>query len=120
MASDDPVYRAATTACLTAIVVMQVVNVHLCRTRRRSLRSGRLLSNRLITAGILLELGLILIIDYTRQGNALFGTAPIPFTTWLFVIPCAAAMLGLEELRKWVGRFRKPESRDVVATVAGR
>ena len=111
LSSDDPVYRAATTACLTAIVLMQVVNVHVCRTRRRSLRSERLLSNRLITAGILLELGLILVIDYTRQGNALFGTAPIPVTTWLFVIPCAAAMLGLEELRKWVVRFRKPEAR---------
>jgi magnesium-transporting ATPase (P-type) len=108
LSSDDPVYRAATTSCLTAIVIMQVVNVHACRTRRRSLRSERLLSNRLITAGILIELGLILLIDYTREGNALFGTAPIPFAVWLFVIPFAAAMLGLEELRKWIVRRQKP------------
>jgi magnesium-transporting ATPase (P-type) len=104
--SDDRVYRAATTACLTAIVLMQVVNVHLCRTRRRSIRSERFLSNHLVTAGIVIELGVILLIDYTRAGNALFDTAPIPLTTWLFVLPFAAAMLGLEELRKWVVRRR--------------
>ena len=30
----DPLYLQATTACLTAIIVMQVVNVFLCRSRR--------------------------------------------------------------------------------------
>ena len=109
LSADDRIYRAATTACLTAIVLMQVVNVHLCRTRRRSLRSERLLSNRLITAGILVELGLIVLIDYTTAGNALFGTAPIALTVWLFVIPFAAAMLALEELRKWVVRRHQAE-----------
>jgi magnesium-transporting ATPase (P-type) len=100
MSPDDRLYRAATTACLTAIVLMQVVNVHLCRTRRRSVFSERVFGNRLITAGIVIELILIALIDYTPVGNAVFGTAPIAFSVWMFVVPFAVGMLGLEELRK--------------------
>ena len=103
-------YRQATTACLTAIVLMQVVNVHLCRSRRASLFTISLLGNRLIAAGILAELGVMLLIAYTEIGNRLFGTAPIPLWVWLGVIPLGLAMLGLEEIRKALlrGRFRGP------------
>jgi magnesium-transporting ATPase (P-type) len=52
LASTDVLYRQATAACLTAIVLMQVVNVHLCRSRRTALSSLPLFNNRLITAGI--------------------------------------------------------------------
>ena len=38
----------ATTACLTAIVLMQVVNVHLCRSRTASFLSLPLFNNRLV------------------------------------------------------------------------
>jgi magnesium-transporting ATPase (P-type) len=100
LSSTDAAYRQATTACLTAIVLMQVVNVYLCRSRRASLFSHPLFNNRLITAGIVAELGLILLIDYTAAGNGLFGTAPIPASVWLFILPFAVAMLGLEEIRK--------------------
>jgi magnesium-transporting ATPase (P-type) len=104
LASTDVLYRQATTACLTAIVLMQVVNVHLCRNGRASLFSMPLFNNRLITAGIVAELGLILLIDYTAVGNRLFGTAPIPLSVWLVMLPFAGGMLVLEELRKAVVR----------------
>ncbi len=43
----------------------------------------------------------------TRRGaNALFGTAPIPWRVWLFILPFALGMLALEELRKWIVRRR--------------
>jgi magnesium-transporting ATPase (P-type) len=98
--TDGTTYRQATTACLTAIVLMQVVNVHLCRSRTRSVFSVPFFSNRLITAGIVTELVAILLIDYTRIGQALFGTAPIGWTVWLFVLPFAIGMLLIEEGRK--------------------
>ena len=85
---------------------MQVVNVHLCRTRRRSLVSERPLGNRVITTGIVVELVLILLIDYTHWGNAMFGTAPIPVAVWALVLPFAAAMLLLEDARKAIVRSR--------------
>jgi len=50
--------KRATAVCLAAIVVMQVVNVFLCRDRERSAFAPGLASNRLLLAGIALELTL--------------------------------------------------------------
>jgi magnesium-transporting ATPase (P-type) len=102
----DRVYREATTACLTAIVLMQVLNVHLCRSRTASIFSQPLFSNRLITGGIVAEIAIILFIDYTSTGHAIFGTAPIDWRAWLVVLPFALGMLMLEETRKAVVRSR--------------
>ena len=85
---------------------MQVVNVHLCRSRRRSIASRPLFDNPLITLGIVAELALILAIDYTATGNAVFGTAPIASSVWLFILPLGAAMLLAEEGRKAIVRWR--------------
>jgi sodium/potassium-transporting ATPase subunit alpha len=106
LSASDPLYRQATTACLTAIVLMQVVNVHLCRSRTASVFGQPVFANRLITAGILMELVLILLIDYTSVGNRLFGTSPIGLSAWLVVLPFAMAMLVLEEVRKAIVRSR--------------
>jgi magnesium-transporting ATPase (P-type) len=83
-----------------------VVNVHLCRSRRTSFFSSSPFSNRLITAGIVTEIVVILLIDYTPIGHTLFGTAPIAWTAWLIVLPFAMAMLALEEARKAFVRSR--------------
>jgi calcium-translocating P-type ATPase len=100
----DPLYLQATTATLSAIIVMQVMNVFLCRSGRESLFRLGLFDNRLILAGIAAEIALIMAIDYTPWGNLVFGTAPIGLNVWLFVIPFAFAMLALEEIRKWMAR----------------
>ena len=104
LASNDPLYLQATTACLSAIVVMQVANVFLCRSNGRHVHFAGILNNKLILAGVAAEIVIILLIDYTRLGNALFGTHPISADVWLFMIPFALAMVALEELRKWVLR----------------
>ena len=97
----DPLYLQATAATLSAIIVMQVVNVFICRSDCASVFSRSLLDNRLILVGVAAEMVLILLIDYSPWGNALLGTLPIPAEVWLFVLPFAFAMLLLEELRKW-------------------
>jgi magnesium-transporting ATPase (P-type) len=102
--ASDPVYLQASTACLGAIVVMQIANVFICRSERKSVFVPRA-RNRLLTAGIALEVLLILLICYTPVGNAAFGTAPLPLSVWLFIAPFPFAMLALEELRKWVLRL---------------
>ena len=73
----DPLYLQATTATLTAIIVMQVMNVFLCRSGTESIFSQGPLGNRLILWGVAAEIALILAIDYTPWGNLVFGTAPI-------------------------------------------
>jgi magnesium-transporting ATPase (P-type) len=75
--------------------------------RRTSVFSLSLFSNRLITAGIVAEIVIILLIDYTPAGHALFGTAPLEWRTWLFVLPFAIAMVLLEEGRKAFVRSRR-------------
>ena len=100
----DPVYLQATSACLTAIVVTQIVNVFLCRSASRSLLATGLLGNRLIVWGVILEIAMVLLIDYTPWGNSLLGTSPVAGVVWLFIVPLAAGLLVLEELRKWLVR----------------
>ena len=104
LAVDDVVYLQATTACLIAIVVMQIVNVFLCRSASRSIVSTGLGGNAWIAWGVALEVALILLIAYTPLGNFLVGTAPVPGEVWLFVLPFAGVLLVLEELRKWIVR----------------
>jgi magnesium-transporting ATPase (P-type) len=104
----DPLYLQATTACLAAIVVTQVVNVWICRSERASVLAFGPRSNPLILWGIAVELGLLAAIMWLPLGQRLFGTAPIPAGAWRVMLPFAAMMLGLEELRKWMVRARRP------------
>ncbi len=100
----ENLYLQATTACLSAIIAMQVVNVFLCRHPSLSTFSRTHRRNRLIWYGIISELLLLMLIDYTPWGNALFGTAPIDGKVWLYIIAFMPAMLLIEELRKWLVR----------------
>lgn len=112
LAAQDPLYRQATTACLSAIVVMQMANVFLCRSEREPMLARGLFSNKLILAGISTEITIIALIDYTPWGNALFGTAPVPASVWLVCIAFAVAMLVTEETRKWIFRGLAARRRD--------
>ncbi len=106
LAADDPLYLQATTACLCSIIVMQIVNVFLCRSPTRSMFSMRLLDNRLILLGVALEAALMLIAVYWPVAQDLLGTAVVPAALWLLVVPFSAGMLVLDELRKWIVRRR--------------
>ena len=105
LARTDPLYLQATTACLTTIVMMQVMNVFLCRHPLKSSLSFGLFSNPLILLGVAAELLLLLLIVYTPTGNWLFGTAPLGADVWLLALAGALLMGVLEELRKaWLRR----------------
>jgi len=105
LANSDPLYLQATTACLATIVVMQMMNLLLCRHPRASTLRTRFSPNPLLWAGIAAELAAILMIVYTPAGNWLFGAAPLPAHVWLWALPFPFAMLAAEEARKaWVRR----------------
>jgi magnesium-transporting ATPase (P-type) len=106
LATTDPLYRQATTACLSAIIVMQIVNVYVCRSSVRSVFSMSFLDNPVIIAGVALEILLLIIFNYSSWGNLLLQTAPVPDELWLFLLPFAGGMLGLEELRKFFRRVQ--------------
>jgi sodium/potassium-transporting ATPase subunit alpha len=105
LARTAPLYLQATTACLTTIVVMQVMNVLLCRHPLKSSLSFGLFSNPLILLGIAVEMSVILFIVYAPAGNWLFDTAPLGGEVWLAAGAMAVLMWGLEEARKvWLRR----------------
>jgi calcium-translocating P-type ATPase len=93
-------YLQATTACLAAIVAMQIANVFLCRSDRRTFTAFPMFGNRLIVLGIATELLLLAAIVYTQFGNDVFGTAPLPWRVWLFIAPFPILMAALEGFRK--------------------
>jgi magnesium-transporting ATPase (P-type) len=101
----DPLYLQATSACLAAIVVMQMMNVFLCRHPLKSSLSFGLFENRYLLLGLAAELGGILALIYTSAGNWLFGTSPVGAEVWLLALAGAALMWVLEEARKaWLRR----------------
>ncbi len=106
--ASDLLYREATTACLTAIVIAQVANVFACRSLRESVFDVGFFTNRLIFAAIAVELLLQAFIVYTPLGNSIFATAPLPFRVWLVLIPFAFALFFAEEMRKLIARRMTP------------
>ncbi len=111
----SPLYRQATTAYLSTIVVLQVANVFLCRSATGSVLSTGLSGNRWIIAGVALEIGLISLIDYTPWGHALLGTGHLPLSVWLLMLPFAVGMILLEETRKVIVRRNAKKCRDLIA-----
>lgn len=105
LAAQNPLYMQATTACLGAIILMQAMNVFLCKLPRRSLFSAKLFDNPMMIWSLALQITLIAAIIYTPWGNLIFNTVPLTPQTWLMILPFALGMLALEELRKFV--FRK-------------
>ena len=100
----DPRYLQATSACLTAIVLAQMVNLFVCRHPRLPAWHFPLFENRLLLAGLASEVGLLLAILYTPWGNSLFGTAPLPAAVFLYALPFALFLGLAEEARKWLIR----------------
>ncbi len=100
----DVLYLQATTACLTAIIVTQIGNVFACRSLRESVFGLGFFTNRLIFAGIAVELLLQFFIVYHPFGNMIFSTSPVSLGTWLVLLPFAVFLLAAEETRKLIVR----------------
>ena len=104
--ASNPLYMQATTACLSTIIVLQIVTVFLCRSAARSVFSMSLLDNRWILSGVALEAALLVVYNYVPLANWLLDTSSVPPMVWLLIAPMAVTMLALEEGRKaFVRRF---------------
>ncbi|PIN68653.1 hypothetical protein COV94_03870 [Candidatus Woesearchaeota archaeon CG11_big_fil_rev_8_21_14_0_20_57_5] len=85
-----------------SIIVCQVADVLICRTRRQSIIHAR--NNPLIWAGIAVELCLVAIISYVPAANVFFQTQPLQLWHWLLPVPFALVILFGDELRKYLAR----------------
>ncbi|MFT5539657.1 MAG: sodium/potassium-transporting ATPase subunit alpha [Alphaproteobacteria bacterium] len=108
LASHDPLYRTAITGFFASIIICQVADVIICRTRRQSLLTVGFLSNRLVLVGIGAELLLLALIAYVPACNIFFGTAPL--TPWQLALslPFAVLILLGDEMRRYFVRRENP------------
>jgi len=107
---DDPLAHNASTATFLGIVIMQIGTVFACKTQNESVFKIGVFSNSLILWGIVIEIILSAFIIYHPWGNKIFSTAPIPFTTWLVLIPFVLVLFFAEEIKKLVMRRVKKRS----------
>jgi sodium/potassium-transporting ATPase subunit alpha len=98
--ASDPLYQTAITGFFASIIICQVADVIICRTRRQSLFTVGVFSNRLVLLGIATELGLLALIAYVPAFNTFFGTAPLEAWHLALSVPFALLILFGDELRR--------------------
>ncbi len=108
LANSDPLYRTAITGFFAAIIICQVADVIICRTRTQSLFTVGVWSNHLVLFGIGFELLFLACISYLPAFNTFFGTAPLEVWHLMLSIPFALAILAGDELRRVFVRRRNP------------
>ncbi len=108
LANSDPLYRMAITGFFASIIICQVADVIICRTRTQSLFTVGLWSNRLVLFGIAFELAFLACISYVPAFNTFFGTAPLEAWHLALSVPFALAILFGDELRRVFVRRGNP------------
>ncbi|RFP89476.1 HAD family hydrolase [Rhodobacteraceae bacterium 63075] len=108
LANSDPLYRTAITGFFASIIICQVADVIICRTRTQSLFTVGLLSNKLVLVGIAFELLLLAAISYIPAFNTFFGTAPLEPWHLMLSVPFAVAILVGDEIRRVFVRRGNP------------
>lgn len=98
------VYLQATTMSFVGMMAGQIGTAFAVRTRRESLRSVGVFSNRYLLAavgGVVLFAALFV---YVPTFQALLGTAALPAHDVLFLLPYPFIVWGADELRRWALR----------------
>ncbi|MFK7940647.1 MAG: cation-translocating P-type ATPase [Roseovarius sp.] len=108
LANSDPLYRTAITGFFASIIICQVADVIICRTRTQSLFTIGLWSNKLVLFGIGFELLFLACISYVPAFNTFFGTAPLEGWHLLLSVPFALAILIGDEIRRVFVRRGNP------------
>ncbi len=100
LARTSPLYLRAITGFFVSIIIAQIADVLICRTRRESIFKVGFGKNKVILLGILTELLLVGFIVYTPVGNKFFGTAPLALIELSISIPFALLIFFGDEIRK--------------------
>ena len=120
LASDDPLYQQATTACLAAIVGAQMANLLVCR--HPQLPAWRLpwRANRLLAPALAVEALLLAVIIYLPPMNGWFSAQPFSLPIWAWIAGAALVFALLEEARKALVRAIKAARQGKMPGLAGR
>ena len=97
-------YLQATTMTFLGMVAGQIGTAFAVRTRRASLRSIGVFSNRYLIGAIVAELLLAAIFVYAPPLQSLLGTAALPLRDVVLLLPYPLVVWGADELRRFVVR----------------
>jgi calcium-translocating P-type ATPase len=101
-------YQQATTVAWLGIVACQIGTAFAARTERASLRAIGVLSNPALLAGIAVEIVFALALVYTPFLQSVFGTAGLPASQLVLVVPFPFVVWGADELRRLWRRRHTP------------
>jgi calcium-translocating P-type ATPase len=97
-------YLQATTMTFVGMMAGQIGTAFAVRTRRASLRSIGVFSNRYLLGAIVAELLLAAIFVYAPPLQSLVGTTGLPLDDLVFLLPYPFIVWGADELRRWLLR----------------
>ncbi|MDH6574682.1 magnesium-transporting ATPase (P-type) [Kitasatospora sp. MAP5-34] len=97
-------YQQATTMTFLGMIAGQIGTAFAVRTQRASLRSVGVFSNRYLLMGIAGELLLAAVFVYAPPFQKLLGTAALPASDLLFMLPYPFIVWGADELRRYLIR----------------
>ncbi len=100
LASDDPLYRSATGIALATILLMQIGNLVGRRYARRSGIDRGILRNRLMVAGILVQIIFSWALLYLPPVQHVLGTGPVSAAVYLTAWLGVPLIFGADYLRK--------------------
>jgi len=98
------VYQQATTMTFLGMIAGQIGTAFAVRTQRASLRSVGVFSNRYLLAGIAAEIVLAALFVYTPPMQTLLGTAALPPSDLLLLLPYPFIVWGADELLRYLLR----------------
>jgi calcium-translocating P-type ATPase len=110
-------YLQATTMTFLGMIAGQIGTAFAVRTRRASLRSIGVFSNRYLLGAVVAELLLAAIFVYAPPLQSLLGTAGLPLHDLAFLLPYPLIVWGADELRRWFLR-RHASAAEVVTAAA--
>ena len=99
-------YQQATTMTFLGMIFGQIGTAFAVRTQRESLWSVGVFSNRYLLLAIAAELALAAVFVYAPPLQALLGTAALPGSDLVLLLPYPFIVWGADELRRFITRRR--------------
>ncbi len=100
LAADDPLYRSATGIALATILLMQIGNLIGRRFARHSGLDRGIFKNRLMLAGIMIQVVFSWALLYSAPLQAILGTGPVAWQVYLAAWLGIPLIFGADYLRK--------------------
>ncbi len=94
----------AWTISLTTLAVFQWFNAWNCRSEERSIFNMNWFSNKYLIGATLIVIAFQMVAIYTPVMQTVLRTVPLGLSEWLIIIPIAASIVVVEEIRKFFYR----------------